>query len=147
MVAGEPEALFDHRHWRSLCADDALGDSDVIISTFDNPHTLGMGLIHHRGEMRGVENGVVLCEPLEHFEQVPLAGEVEMHPRLFEQEDTVLEIAVRRVGELPRKRNVPPKAGRSPLQPHGHSDACILCEDVQRRPVYLDIKLDVLLAP
>jgi hypothetical protein len=83
VVASEAEALLNHCHRRSLRADNALRDSDVILSTFDNPHTLWMGLIDHRREMRSVENGVVLRETFEHLEQVPLSGEVKVHPRLF----------------------------------------------------------------
>src|SRR4029077_13643075 len=97
--------------------------------------------------MGRIEDRIRAGESLEHFEQIALPGIMEVNPRLFEQQDAALVLAPTRMGKLPRERDMPPEAARSAVQTHRHADRFILGEDIQGRPVDLNVEFNFLLTP
>src|ERR1700719_3361100 len=76
-----------------------------------------------------------------------MPGVMEMNTRLFEEQDAILVIAPRCVGELPRKRDVPAETCRAPTQAHGHPETNVLDENVECRGVDLDVEANLFLLP
>src|SRR5216683_2617947 len=72
---------------------------------------------------------------------------MQMNARLFEQENGSLVLTLAGVRELPGKGDMPAEPAGPPVQPHRHADRVILGEDVESRPVNLDVKVNLLLGP
>ena len=119
----------------------------MVIVALNNPNMLGIGGIDHRRQMRRVEDGIRVRQPLEHPEQIFLAGVVKVYPWFFEQQNAILEFTPARMGELPSEGHVPTKPGGSPMQADRHTDTAVFSEDIQGRTINLDVKFYVLLTP
>ena len=114
----------------------------MVVANFDDPDPLRIALIQHRRQVSRVDHCVVVGrESLKQLQQVTMPGVMEMNARFFEEQDAgVFVIALRRVGELPRKRDVPAETRRAPTQAHGHSETDIFDENVKSRGVDLDVE-------